>query len=553
MDLKPTGAVCESPSLLDFLIPEATPGADVATGGFDSFLSEPSRGREPAKVREFGQVATPRILAEAMAAWVMSARPAEVLDPALGLGNLLTACRAQGEDAALEGIEIDPAVVAQARRTAPTGTALVAADYLRLRVRPRAGIIANPPYIKAARLGLSASDWIFFEGLLGCSLDRLTNAYALFLLKIWHDLAPGGRAAVLIPAEFLNANYGVAIKAQLLRRLRPAAILVLDPAVNAFSTALTTSLIVLLEKSARPAAKMPAFVIRSLEDLRPMIDSIDSTGAPLANLDLATLPPEEKWLNRILGLHEDHAALTGRVGDYFRCSRGIATGANEYFTLSSAELAERQLSPADFLPCISKAQDATGYVFDCEALSRLQASGRRSWLLAPAQPDEPAMRRYLAAGESAGVAAKFLPSHRPVWYLPENRAPAAAWIAVFSRDTLKCILNQTSTRHLTCFHGVYPRPGVAADPARLVLFLNSSLGRTAARQAQRFYGDGLNKLEPRDVEAIPCPSLAPDAAHPTAALTAQLRRIENLPEGAQPAALDALADEVFRLTPPAVA
>lgn len=143
-----------------------------------------------------------------------------------------------------------------------------------------------------------------------------------------------------------------------------------------------------------------------------------------------------------------------------------------------------------------------------------------------------------------------MPKHRPVWYLPENREPAHAWVAVFSRETLKCVLNRTDARHLTCFHGIYARSGDSADAAPLVLFLNSSIGRTAIRQAQRFYGGGLNKLEPKDVESIPCPSLALNSAAEKSRLIARLERIVKLPRDQQSAALDALAEATFNLAFP---
>lgn len=553
-----TDTLAEPQALFGFLQPSATQAAPkVAQGGASSFAAEPPEGRASAKVRELGQVATPLALAEAMAIWVTSARPPKILDPAVGLGNLLHACRALAPEAGLEGIEIDADLVQQAHRTAPAGTRLHSGDYLRMRVHPSAALIANPPYIKAARLDWGESDWVWFEDLVGCQLDRLTNVYALFLLKIWHDLAPGGRAAVLVPGEFFNANYGAEIKRRLLGDIRPVATLVLDPALNAFATALTTSAILLLEKSPRPAASMPAYLVRDLAALRPAIEAVStppaSTVRPeLPRTELSAFAPGEKWLNRILGLHEEHDAFTHRVGDFFHCSRGIATGANEYFCLRPSELAAHGLAARDFLPCVTKAPDVAGLIFDDAAHDRLQADDKRCWLLAPTDPDEK-MRRYLALGQTSGVAAKFLPSHRPVWFLPENRAPAHAWIAVFSREILKCVLNETRTRHLTCFHGVYARSGSAGDAAHLVLFLNSSLGRIAIRQAQRFYGDGLNKLEPKDVEAVPCPSLAPASAAACRRLVAHLKRIEKLPAPKQGSALDALAEQVFSLTPPPTA
>ena len=549
--------LCEPQAIFGFINPPLEVAHSTATGGLDSYRQEPNAGRPAAKVRQLGQVATPPVLAKAMATWVCAPHPSTILDPALGLGNLLHACRALSPQATLTGIEIDAEIVAQAHHTAPANTRLHSGDYLRMRVPPSPAIIANPPYIKASRLNFDAHDWAAFEDRFDCKLDRLTNAYALFLLKIWHDLAPEGRAAVLIPGEFLNANYGVEIKRKLAREIHPIATLVLDPSINAFDTALTTSAILLLEKSRVPRRHMPAYLGRSLQCLGPAVEAIAATpGSPppveLPTTELSTLSPDEKWLNRILGHHEEHAAFTHRVGDFFRCSRGIATGANEYFCLRPSEVSRHGLSVRDFFPCVTKTADVSGLVFDDDTHHRLQTDDKRCWLLAPKQPDAP-MLRYLALGRDAGVAGKFLPSHRPVWYLPENRPAAHAWIAVFSRDTLKCIFNASETRNLTCFHSVYARSGSSLDAARLVVFLNSSLGRTAVRQAQRFYGDGLNKLEPKDVEAIPCPSLAPEYEAANRRLVNRLTSIENLPAQHQAPAIDALAEEIFGLTPQAVA
>jgi adenine-specific DNA-methyltransferase len=411
MPKRHSNAVAEPQAVFGFLAPAEFAPHFAAVGGLDPFSAEPPRGRSYAKIRELGQVATPRPLAYALASWVTVRTPSEILDPGCGLGNLLHASRALHPTAHLEGIDIDPEMIAQAQLTAPPGTSLFCGDYLRMHVHPRAAIIANPPYVKAARLDYGESDWAALENLLGCSLDRLTNTYALFLLKIWHDLAAQGRAAVLIPREFLNANYGVEIKRQLLRRLRPKAILVLDPALNVFDTALTTSAILLLEKSPTPRSHCPAYCVRDLVTLQKAIaalasDPADTSPAGLLATDCAELDPQDKWLNRILGQHVDHDAFTHRIGDFFRCSRGIATGANEYFCLRPSELKTHRLSGSDFLPCITKAVDVDGLVFTHTAFARLQEADRRCWLLAPKAPDT-AMNSYLTLGQQSGIPDRF--------------------------------------------------------------------------------------------------------------------------------------------------
>ena len=166
-----------------------------------------------------------------------------------------------------------------------------------------------------------------------------------------------------------------------------------------------------------------------------------------------------------------------RVGDYFDCRRGIATGANDYFCLSRAEMREHRLAETHVAPCITKAADADGLVFTREKFDALVLATAGAYLLNPSRNGQD-LRRYLELGEQRGIPQRHLPSHRPVWYLPENRAVADIWVAVFSRESVKFILNQSGAKNLTCFHGLYAKPGCEAlrtiDDA-----VPEQLGRTA--------------------------------------------------------------------------
>lgn len=522
---------------------------EVATGEADSFASAESWPRE---AKQLGQVATPERIAVLMAKWAMSAKPRTLLDPAAGLGGLLTACRQLDGRVQLVGVERDTETLQRAKMTAPRGAKLVLADYLKSDAGQFDGIIANPPYVKSHRLDYSEKDWCYFEERLGTPLDRLTNLYALFLLKIWEDLAPRGRAAVILPAEFLNANFGEEIKERLEKIIRPAALLVFAPSVNLFADALTTSAIVLLDKARSPKASSWVKRVDSVEEAESFVEELLAGAAMRAGngcVDLTTLNPHDKWLNLLLNgaAQKDSVLFPKRVGDYFGCSRGIATGANDFFCLSQAELRERHLAEAHVEPCVTKALDADGLVFTREKFDALVAGGRRCFLLNPSRNGQNLMR-YLKLGEQRGIPQRHLPSHRPVWYLPENRAVADIWVAVFSRESAKFILNSSGAKNLTCFHGLYAKPRCEMLPPLMTLFLNSSGGRRAFSQVNRFYGDGLNKLEPKDVEDMPCP-LMPKLSRTVAdELTRKLAELEKLPASERTARIDKLAACYFEVT-----
>ena len=515
---------------------------EFATGEADLVASVESWQRE---TKRLGQVATPEPIARLMAKWVMSAKPNTVLDPAAGLGGLLAACRQFNQRVELVGAERDTETLQRAKASAPRGTKLILTDYLKSDAGLFDGIIANPPYVKAHRLEYSEKDWRYFEERLGTPLDRLTNLYALFLLKIWEDLAPDGRAAVILPAEFLNANFGEEIKERLLRAIRPVGVAIFASELNVFADALTTSAIVLLDKGRTPQSPIWAKLAESVEDAEDFVKGllagrISAAGKGL--IDLAPLNPRDKWLNLLLNGATEKVPVrfAKRVGDYFDCRRGIATGANDFFCLSRAEMREHHLTETHVEPCITKAMDVDGLVFTRDKFDALVVRDRRCFLLNPSRNGQN-LTRYLELGEQQGIPKRHLPSHRPVWYLPENRAVADIWVAVFSRESVKFILNFSGAKNLTCFHGLYAKPGNEPLAPLITLFLNSSLGRESFSQVNRFYGDGLNKLEPKDVEDMPCPVLPKLNRMEADELTCKLTKMEALPLNERTAQIDKLA------------
>ena len=521
---------------------------EIATGGEDSFDSIKSWQRE---TKQMGQVATPEHVATLMAKWVMSLKPLTVLDPASGLGGLLAACRRINTNVVLVGVERDSETLQRAKATAPQGTKLILSDYLKSDAGLFDGIIANPPYVKAQRLEYSEADWCYFEERLGTKLDRLTNLYALFLLKIWEDLAPHGRAAVILPSEFLNANFGDEIKVRLVRAIRPTAIVIFSPTLNVFAGTLTTSAIVLLDKGRMPNIPIWSKLAESVNDAEDFIEKLlkgEKFSAGKGLIDLAPLNPQTKWLNLLLNGATENAPMIFKkcIGDYFKSRRGIATGANEFFCLSRTGIREHQLIESDFDKCITKATDAEGLVFTHEKFNTLVNSDRRCFLLNPSQT-EGDIARYLELGQQQEIQKRHLPSHRPVWYRPESRAAADIWVAVFSRESVKFILNTSGAKNLTCFHGLYAKPSFEFLAPLMVLFLNSSWGRIAFTKVNRFYGSGLNKLEPKDVESMPCPEFPKQSSSEAERLRFQLLEFEKLSDTNRQSEIDRLAASLLHL------
>ena len=63
----------------------------------------------------------------------------------------------------------------------------------------------------------------------------------------------------------------------------------------------------------------------------------------------------------------------------------------------------------------------------------------------------------------------------------------------------------------------------------------------------RYYGDGLNKLEPKDVEALGCPEFSSQSAGDCERMHGDLIRLEGLSADERQRAIDALTGRMLGL------
>ena len=131
---------------------------------------------------------------------------ASVLEPAFGLGVFSRQLLTQKRNIEIKGFEIDSKIFETAREyfsSFPT-VKLSLEDYMYNDWDNKYdGIICNPPYFKFHDYD-NKPILKEIENKLKFEFNRFTNLYTLFLLKSIYQLAPNGRAAYIIPSEFLN-------------------------------------------------------------------------------------------------------------------------------------------------------------------------------------------------------------------------------------------------------------------------------------------------------------------------------------------------------------
>jgi adenine-specific DNA-methyltransferase len=470
--------------------------------------------------RSFGQYFTPSRIAAWMADWVIQPSTRSLLDPAAGTGVLLQAALRQQQrhaEIALTALDADPAilqVLAHNLRDAQARLTIRQQDFL-LDDDPAAydAIICNPPYLRHRRLHDRQALLAGLERQLGIKLSAFSNSYVLFMLKIATRLAAQGRATIITPVEYLNANFGVPIRSFLLRRNLVDGLLLFEHTRLVFDDANTTACVLLLRADRVPDDPIVFAHVADETELAP-IDELPAHA--VARYAPSSLDAEAKWLRLFPATPAAPTWLPDQrmvaLGSLAEVRRGIATGANEFFTLTEAERADHAIPTEYARLCITKAAHAPHLVFTADDLAGLRETNKKIYLL-DAQSDLPEpLRIYLERGLRLGIDRRFLPAHRTLWFAMEHRPVAPLWVNVFSRRGFRFVLNDAQIANLTPFHCIYPSLAHSSHLLLLAAFLNSAIAESVIAGQQRIYGSGLRKFEPLDVAAlaVPDPAVVPE-------------------------------------------
>ena len=466
--------------------------------------------------RRLGQFATPPDVAEFMASYGLGSDVKTVLDPACGIGIFLDKLLEAGSGATLYGIDVDPMMVNACRLDVRTRHGAAASRRLRLRAADYlagdAGVpavdflVCNPPYVSFHGFDRGAIPRVGREA--GIRLSRLTNLYALFMLRAARSVREGGTMVFITPAEFFYTGYGRAVKSFMVENLTLDAIVSFDFGETVFDGALTTSAISIMTNE-RPAAGHRTALVSaggSLDGVREAVAGNPQGSARVRRMRQDLLDPGSRWQNYFAGAAP--AGGRGRaslvpLSHEADVKRGIASGSNAFFTLTDAERAHWGIEDRFLAPVISRARQAEGYEITRGHMEKLAAAGHKVHLLRCTGPPSASLRRYIGDGERRGIDRRYLCRHRTPWYSTEARVAAPILATVFSRSNMRFVHNRAGCLNLAAYHGVYPRRGGAGRIKALLCYLNSGICASVQSGVRREYGGGLHKFEPSDLLELP--------------------------------------------------
>ena len=451
--------------------------------------------------KQFAQFFTPYPIAKFMANWILgNSNCKNVLDPAFGLGVFSRALFEINPSIKMKGFDIDERVFEKANGLlSGQNVSLYNQDYLYNDWNNKYdGIICNPPYLKFHDYN-NKSALQEIKQRLNFSLTGFSNLYTLFLLKSIYQLNKGGRAAYIVPSEFMNSDYGKNVKSYLIENSSLRYIIVFDFEENIFDDALTTSCILLFANDNK-ASFVEFIVIKSPDKLIKLNEKLVQYPTPIGKqIEFSELKPEIKWRSYYQNQNSIKYKNIVPLSTYGKVVRGIATGANNYFTFNIEKQKQYNIRNDYLLPCITKSNDVSDSFFTKQHVEELKQKGKNIFLLNAKDTKDKYVAQYIHFGEKNDIHKKHLTSHRNPWYILENRPPSPIWVSVFNRKGLRFIRNEAGISNLTTFHCLYLNMFSVDRADLLFAYLLTDVSKQIFNDNRREYGNGLEKFEPNDL------------------------------------------------------
>jgi adenine-specific DNA-methyltransferase len=480
---------------------------------------------------------TPDDLAAFLLRWARTIAPSRLLEPSCGDGAFFRAAVVAGLDAhaSFDGFEPDEDEAAKAARCAqdqgvvahvrPGDFLAGALDALSEGSPVYDAAVGNPPFIRYQYLPAPfqrRAERLFQR--LGLTFTRHTNAWVPFVLASMALLRPGGRLAMVVPAEILHVMHAQPLRTYLGRECRR--VVLVDPEELWFAKSLQGAVLLLAEKRRSPAdAAEGVGVVRvkGREFLGRDPESVFNEPVPVNGAGVAV-----KWTRALL----DSATLNvldetvrhpqvRRFADVASVDVGIVTGANKYFLVTDDLVVRRRLGPWTH-PMFGRSEHCPGVIYD-EAQHRVNAARgvptNFLWFDGHAL-DDPA-RAYVRLGERQRLHTRYKCRVRSPWYAVPSVHATEIGMLKRSHDTPRLVLNTLGAYTTDTAYRIRAT-GVSA-PALVACFINP-LTALCADLEGRHYGGGVLELVPSEIERLQVP-LPPDSTFDLAQLDRDVRTL----------------------------
>jgi len=469
-----------------------------------------------------GAFFTPRPVARFIADWAVNSADDAILEPSCGEAIFLHEAGRDGRhQGALDGVELHPPSAAESERTLRAEgiqASIRSADFFEC--APNGSydaVIGNPPYVRyqdfSGEARLKSREAALRAGV---SLTGLASSWAAFTVHSALFLRAGGRLGLVLPAELLTVNYAADVRRFLMQHFRSVGLVLF---VDRVFPGVQEEVVLLLADGFDPCGTKGT-------DHCDIFQVHDAAALSEFAMGRKWKPssPSAKWSGLMLSAAADSAYTDATTSSGFSqlqawgdTTLGMVSGNNKYFALSPVRVEELGLLASDLIrlsPPGSK--HLRGLSFTDGSRAALGDNGAATWLFRPAEEPSAAARKYIKAGEAAGVHLAYKCRVRSPWWRIPYLRPADLFLTYMNADTPRITTNRARAHHLNSVHGIFLRPEHRNTGAQLLPIASlNSITLLGAETVGRAYGGGMLKLEPREADVLPVPSVELVTEHRT--------------------------------------
>jgi len=467
---------------------------------------------------------TPPDLAAFLARWVKEISPKSILEPSCGDGAFFDAFgRVKGfQKAAMTGFELDDEEAAKAhtraREVGLKDATVHADDFLQWAIdhihdgkTQFDAVVGNPPFVRYQYLPAPfqvRAEQIFKQ--LKLPFTKHTNAWVPFILASMALLRPGGRLAMVVPAEIIHVTHAQPLRSYLGRECRR--LVVIDPEEIWFSDTLQGAVLLLAEKRRDVSDKAEGLGMYQVKG-REFLD-LDPAEVFAAPRSINGKTVEGKWTRALLD--QETRAVIDELSDHREVHRfediaevdvGIVTGANKYFLVTDDVVRQYKLDKWAH-PMFGRSEHCPGVIYDEQQHQANARNGNPTnflWFLAAAAKIDAAAKVYIKLGEEMELHTRYKCRVRLPWYTVPSVYATEIGMLKRAHHSPRLILNKIGAYTTDTAYRIRAFRALGVTPEKLVGCFINPLTALSAEVEGRHYGGGVLELIPSEIERLMVP------------------------------------------------
>ena len=467
----------------------------------------PNNRQEREKLRDKGQFWTPEWVTKAMVSYIVKDTNL-VFDPAAGKGAFLNALLQTNPSINYYGIDIDEYVL-EDEIYHKNNCFVEIRDFIKNPPQKKFNaIIANPPYIRHHRIDEKMKQFLkeLFIKITGFTIDGRAGYHIYFFVQALNLLDKNGRLAFIMPADTCEGIFAQKLWQWITKNYCLECVATFHENATPFPKVDTNAIIFFIKKSE------PVQIIKWIKANEANEELFNFVKSDFKDTNHITLEINNRDLKEALatGLsrpEQNNCDFKYDLNDFAKVIRGIATGANDFFFLTTQQVQELAI-PKEFLKlAIGRTKDVTGDKLTIEDIKKLEENNRPTILLSINSNDNipESVANYLQEGEKLGLPDRPLIKQRKLWYKMEHREVPPILFAYLGRRNSRFIKNEAGVVPLTSFLCIYPIYDDELYIANLCEALNDPETIQNLRLVGKSYGSGAIKVEPRNLDKVPIP------------------------------------------------